>query len=126
MTGEELKLEIKRRGCTIRQIALALGRSEQNFGRMLKTSESVSSAVIEKTAEIMGVPVSELYAKGGDTITAHDHSTAFKGTNNCDARLLEIIQTRDRQMEKYMTQMDKSQQQIDRLLAIIETMKEDN
>jgi hypothetical protein len=63
----------------------------------------------------------------GDNIAAYDHSTAFKGNQICDHRLLDIIQARDRQIDKCQQQnekiqqlLEKSQEQIDRLIAIIE------
>jgi transcriptional regulator with XRE-family HTH domain len=114
MTGEQLKHEIKRRGYTLRSVAAVLGIAEQNLGRKLKGA-SVSTEVIEAAAQVMGVTVGELYnpSAAGDNIQADHNSTAFKGTYSCDTRLLGIIETRDRQL-------DKSQQQIDRLLAIIE------
>ncbi len=123
MTGLQLKHEIKRRGFTIRQIAASMGKSEQSFGRMLRQSGNVASIYIEKTAEAMGVPFSELFSSG-DTITAHNHSMAFKGSNTCDTRLLDLIQARDKQIDKLQAQLDKSQKQIDRLLNIITTTKD--
>lgn len=114
MTGDQLKQEIWRRGYTLRAVAAHLGMAEQNLGRRLK-ADSVSTEVIEAAARVMGLTVGELYSgkPDGDNIQADHNSTAFKGTCTCDPRLLDIISARDRQL-------DKSQQQIDRLLAIIE------
>jgi transcriptional regulator with XRE-family HTH domain len=105
MNGSQLKNEIKKRGFTLRRIAEEYGTSEQNFGRMLK-SEDVSTKMMERAAEIMGISPADFY-KPGDNITAHDHSTAFKGSYSCDQRLLDIIQTRDHQIEKLLAIIDR-------------------
>lgn len=104
MTGEKLKFEIKKRGFTLKKIATELHTSAQNLGSKL-SSDDVSSGLIEKIADIMGVKVSEFYS-GGDVISAINNSTAFKGSQNCDPRLLDILEQKD--------------QQINRLLDIIE------
>lgn len=111
MTGQNLKNEIWKRGFTLRNLAERLNTSEQNIGRMLQRDD-VASSLIEAAADMMEVTVADLYHCGG-TITASQNNTASKGANTCDARLLDIIQTRDRQI-------DKCQHQIDKLLMIIE------
>jgi transcriptional regulator with XRE-family HTH domain len=121
ISGPQLKIEIKRRGYTLRHVAAQLGIKEQSFGQMLK-NDTVKKSTFEGIAKVLGVSASELN-NAGDTITAKDHSMALKGSNTCDPRLLDIIQARDRQLEKFQEQLDKSQQHIDRLLSIVETMK---
>lgn len=63
MTGEELRKEIKKRGCTVRAAAEKMGITEQTYGQRLK-GDDVSSRMMESAAEAMGISVAELY--GGD------------------------------------------------------------
>ncbi len=114
MDGERIKYEIKKKGYTIKRIAEELKQSQQNLSAKLNTDD-VSSGLIEKICDIIGVKMSELYSDG-DIISAVNNSTAIKGNQSCDPRLLDIIQARDKQNEK-------SQEQIDRLIAIIEKMQ---
>ena len=115
MDGERIKYEIKKKGYTIKRIAEELNQSQQNLSAKLN-SDDVSSGLIEKICDIIGVKMSELYSDG-DIISAVNNSTAIKGNQSCDPRLLDILDARDKQNEK-------SQEQIDRLIAIIEKMQE--
>lgn len=115
MDGERIKYEIKKRGYTIKRIAKELNTSQQNLSAKLN-ADDISSGLIEQICEIIGVRMSDLYSDG-DIISAINNSTAIKGNQSCDPRLLDIIQARDKQNEK-------SQEQIDRLIAIIEKMQE--
>jgi len=115
MDGERIKYEIKKRGYTIKRIAKELNTSQQNLSAKLN-ADDISSGLIEQICEIIGVRMSDLYSDG-DIISAFNNSTAIKGNQSCDPRLLDIIQARDKQNEK-------SQEQIDRLIAIIEKMQE--
>ncbi len=113
MKGNVIKGAIKKQGFTIRQVAGELGMSEQSLHKKL-SYDDVSSLLMEQVTEVIGMRVWELYGiPTGDEITAIDHSTAFHGTNACDTRLLGIIESRDRQL-------DKCQEQIDRLIKIVE------
>lgn len=105
MKGSQLKNEIKKRGFTLRSIAEQYGTTEQNIGRMMK-SEDVSTRLLEVSAEVMGISPADFY-RNNDTIMADHHSTAFKGTNYCDQRLLDIIQARDRHIEKLLVIIEK-------------------
>ena len=123
MDGMSIKTEIWKRGFTLREIANKIGMSEQNLGKQLN-NKKLSTKLIEKIAAAMDMNVLDFYEQpAGDNIAAYDHSTAFKGTQSCDPRLLDIIQTRDRQIDKCQQQNEKSQEQIDRLIAIIEKMQ---
>ena len=115
MDGERIKYEIKKKGYTIKRIAEELNQSQQNLSAKLN-SDDVSSGLIEKICDIIGVKMSELYSDG-DIISAVNNSTATKGNQSCGPRLLDILDARDKQNEK-------SQEQIDRLIAIIEKMQE--
>ena len=100
MTGEQLKHEIKKRGYTLKSVAAKLGTTPQNLGGRLQ-SDDVASSLMETAAEVMGISVADFY-RPGDTIMAADNSTAFKGSFNCDPRLLSIIENKDRQIDKLL------------------------
>jgi transcriptional regulator with XRE-family HTH domain len=114
MTGEFLKNEIKRRGYTLRAVADRMKKTEQSVGRML-TSSDVSSSLMEAAAEVMGISVADFYRQS----EAPSPSVPAKDPNSFDARLLDIIHARDRQIDKCQAQLDKAQQQIDHLLQQI-------
>ena len=91
MTGERLKFELRRRGYTIRRLADHLGTSAQNVSRKL-TADDVSTELLEQAAAMMQVSPAELYGATGDTIQATAaRAVAFKGVNNADPRLLDIM-----------------------------------
>ena len=100
MTGEQLKHEIKKRGYTLKSVAARLGTTPQNLGGRLQ-SDDVASSLMETAAEVMGISVADFY-RPGDTIMAAENSTAFKGSFNCDPRLLTIIENKDRQIDKLL------------------------
>lgn len=73
---------------------------------------------IERIANLLDCSIDELFdreEKKGGSITASNSSTVFNG-NSCDQRLLDIIQSRDRQIDKLQTQ-------IERLLDLLEERK---
>ncbi len=94
----------------------------------IKRNDNPKADTIERIADLLQCPIDELfdrdrsytYEAAGDNITADNNSTAFKGTSTCDPRLLDIIQTRDRQLDKAQSQLDKAQSQIDRLLDVVQ------
>ena len=100
MTGAQLKYEIKKRGYTQKVVAERIGKTPQNLGNIL-ANDDVSSSVMEAIAAAMGVSVADFYQSGDKNID-----------NECDTRLLDIIQARDRQL-------DKCQEQLDKLIAIL-------
>ena len=98
-----------------------------SFHDILK-NDNPKADTIERIADLLQCPIDVLfdrdrsytYEAAGDNITADNNSTAFKGTSTCDPRLLDIIQTRDRQLDKAQSQLDKAQSQIDRLLDVVQ------
>lgn len=106
MTGEQLKREIKGRGFTLKSVADRLGTTPQNLGGRLQ-SDDVASSLMEVAADVMGISVADFY-RPGDTISAVDHSTAVKGTYNCDQRLLGIIESRDRQIDRLIEMLGRN------------------
>lgn len=104
MTGKELQERIKKSGKTQRGLAEKMGMKPSQWTTYFK-QESVTSSVIEQVAQLLGMSMGEFYGEDA------------AGKAACDSRLLGIIETRDRHIEK-------CQQQIDRLLDIIETNKQ--
>ena len=112
MTGERLKYEIRKRGYTIRRLATRMGTSPQNMGNKL-ASDDIATSIIEAAADMMDISPAELYG-GGDTIQATAaYATAFKGTNHCDPRLIDII----RRQTEAIAGIQRQQQQIIRMLT---------
>ncbi len=87
-----------------------------SFSDIIK-NDNPKAETIERIADLLDCSIDELFdrapaaGKSGDHIEATDNSTAFKGINTCDPRLLSMIETRDRQI-------DKCQQQIDQLIEL--------
>ena len=60
MNGEQLKLEIKKRGFTFKQVAEALGDSTTNFSNKLG-KEQLSTSFMEEVAGAIGCSPAEFY-----------------------------------------------------------------
>ena len=60
MTGEHVRAKIRQKGLTFRQVAQAIGESDQNF-RMLLSVKNVSTETLERIAAAMGESVSYFY-----------------------------------------------------------------
>lgn len=101
MTGKELQAIIIRSGKTQKELAEKLGMHPTQW-RTYFGQDDIKSGIIEKVAGLLGVTMAEMYGEEG---------------SQGDSRLMEMIQSRDRQL-------DKSQEQIDRLIRIIEKMKQ--
>lgn len=91
----------------------------------IENSTNPNAATIEAIANILDCSIDELFDRPastsvtmGDHIEANENSTAFKGTNSCDSRLLDIIESGNRQLDKAQSQLDKAQQQIDQLIEM--------
>ena len=114
MTGAQLKHEIKKRGFTMKTVAQEIGQTAQNFGNKL-ASDDVSSALVESVAQVIGAEVADFYRQP-DNGKATGRVAPSRGPGTCGQRLIDIIQSRDRQL-------DKAQAQIDRLLALLEVAR---
>ena len=74
----------------------------------LKKASNPNTATIEAMADFLQCPIDDLFDRRielptpGDNIQADHNSTAFKGTNNCDVRLLAMIEARDRQIDQLL------------------------
>jgi len=98
-------------GFSISQIARTLETSQQNLNSAL-SAEDVKSGTIEKLAFATGKPVSFFYGESPGSATASgDGSTAVAGNRN------------NVNSERFVQLLAKKDEQIDRLLSIIETLK---
>ena len=111
MTGEEFKNRLSKTGLSFADIARKIGTTSQALNQVFNSTD-VKSSYVEKIAEALGIPIVEFYGCEIDCVTAHDHSTAINGNGNTinnDNKFLDLLSKKD--------------EQIDRLLTIIETMQ---
>lgn len=110
MKGIEIKRILRDSGFTISQLARILETSQQNLNSAL-SAEDVKSGTIEKIAFATGMPVSFFYGESAGTATASgDGSTAVAGNRN------------NVNSEHFVQLLTKKDEQIDRLLKIIESL----
>ena len=108
MDGLTLKHIIERTGRRTNDIAEAIGTTPQSLNNSFH-SQDVKSGLIEKIANVLGVPISSLY---GDTNTQTVNGNVVDSSNvNVYGVNYDALRKRD--------------EHIDRLLAIIERMQHD-
>lgn len=79
MKGLTIKEILRRYDFTQTDVAKLLGESQQNLSAALG-SDDVKSGLLERIAEVTGIPVATFY---GDTVTATGtNATAIKGSGN--------------------------------------------
>lgn len=110
MSGEELKKKLVDTGISLTKISEMLGKTPQQLDQALNAKD-VKTGLIEDLSRVLNVDISFFYG-AGDKIVAVDNSTAFKGNGN----------TIGAGAEKYIDLLTKKDEQIDRLLSIIEKM----
>jgi len=113
MTGEELKAKLKKTGKSQSEIAQLLGMPNQQALYQALKADDVKSGLIEECCKKLGLSIVEIY-EGNDCVVAKDHSTAFKGNGNTVHTELS---------SDFINLLNKKDEQIDRLLGIIEKMK---
>lgn len=109
MSGEEFKNRLSKTGLSFADIARKIGTTSQALNQVFNSTD-VKSSYVEKIAEALDIPIVEFY--GCECVTATDHSTAINGNGN-------TINNDD----KFLSLLSKKDEQIDRLLTIIETMQ---
>lgn len=109
MTGQKIKEILKSEGITIADVARMLGyEGDQRLHSALK-SEDVKSGLIEDIARVTNKSICSFYEKGGNAI-ATDNGIAVSGDSNQINAL----------SEKFITLLEKKDEQMDRLIGIIE------
>jgi transcriptional regulator with XRE-family HTH domain len=107
MTGKELKSRLAKTGYSFADIAKMIGTTPQTLNQMFQSAD-VKTGYLEKIASALNLPVSALIEANGDVVAAIDHSTAIKGNAND---------------EKFLALLAKKDEQMDRLITIIENMQ---
>lgn len=120
MNGLTIKEIIRRKGLTQQEVAELLKMSTQNFSAAL-AKDDVKSSLIERVAEAIGVPVSSFYGDTHIHAQLGDHSSAVTG-NNIQVNTITGEFLKELAAQRQITQ--KSQEQIDKLLAIIDKISD--
>ncbi len=104
-------------------------RSGNTSLKDVERNNNPTAATVERIADLLQCSIDSLFDRdvpqattnvSCDHIEAAENSTAFKGTNTCDQRLLDIIQRQGLQIDRAQEHLAKAQQQIDRFLTILE------
>lgn len=111
MSGEELKRKLTETGFSLSRISQLLGKTPQQLDQALNAKD-VKTGMVEELCRVLNLDIPFFYG-AGDRIVASDNSTAFKGNGN----------TVGADVSKFLDLLAKKDEQIDRLLGIIEKMK---
>lgn len=112
MTGQKIKDILRSEGITIADVARMLGHNgDQRLHSALK-SEDVKSGLIEDIARVTNKSVCSFYEGSGNAI-ASDNGIAVAGNGNQVSAI----------SEKFIALLEKKDEQIDRLINIIEKGK---
>lgn len=118
MKGIDVKTELRRRGFTLTQVATLIGESQQNLNAAL-SKDDIRTGLLERIAEATGLPVSLFYGDTNIATASGENASAVAGNNN-------HVNTKDGDFLKELAAQrkltEKSQEQIDRLLGVIEKL----
>jgi DNA-binding Xre family transcriptional regulator len=127
--GKKTMAMIRQKGIKAKDFKAAVfpNRSGSFTWAEIERAKDLNASTLEGIAELLDCSIDEFFDRKpvnhtqGDHIEADNNSTAFKNTNTCDQRLLSLLETRDRQLDKAQEQLDRAQKQSDRLLALLES-----
>lgn len=111
---------MKKNGYTVSAVAEKLGISNQNLFSLLG-KDDVKTSTLERIAEATGLPVSLFYGDTHIHAQIGDNSSAVNGNNN-QVNTATGDFMRELAAQRKLT--EKSQEQIDRLLGVIEKLSE--
>jgi len=118
MKGIDVKTELKRQGFTLTQVAALIGESQQNLNAAL-SKDDIRTGLLERISEATGLPVSLFYGDTNIATASGENASAVAGNNN-------HVNTTDGDFLKELAAQrkltEKSQEQIDRLLGVIEKL----
>lgn len=118
MKGLTIKEILRRNGFVLAKVADSLGESSQNFSALL-AKDDVRTSLVERISEATGLPVSLFYGDTNIATASGDNASAVAGNNN-------HVNTKDGDFLKELAAQrkltEKSQEQIDRLLGVIEKL----
>ena len=109
MNGKDLKERLRAEGVNLSELSEMMGyKTDQNLHSVLGAAD-VKSSVIERISLALGKPIGWLYGEG-TVAQANEHSVAMTGGsyNGLPEGVLDMMRKKD--------------EQIDRLLAIIEKL----
>lgn len=111
MSGEELKEKLKQDGIVLSELARLLGYdSDQGLHSALKAKD-VRSGLLEEIARVTSKSIDWFYPESAKTV-ASDNSIAVSGNGNQISAI----------SEKFIGLLEKKDEQIDRLLTVIENL----
>lgn len=110
MSGEQLKEILAKTGKSYAEIANLLGISSQSLYQIFK-ADDVKSGLLEKLCSVLGQDVTLFY---GGMVTATNNSLAINGNGN----------NANNDTSAFLMLLSKKDEQIDRLLGIIEKMND--
>lgn len=108
MSGEQLKDILAKTGKSYADIANLLGISSQSLYQIFK-ADDVKSGLLEKLCSVLGEDVTLFY---GGMVKATNNSLAINGNGN----------NANNDTSAFLSLLTKKDEQIDRLLSIIEQM----
>lgn len=119
MKGLTIKEILRKNGFTLIAVAEKLGESSQNFSSLL-SKDDVRSGLIERISEATGLPVSLFYGDTNIATASGVNSSAVAGNNNTVHAPQNDDFLKELAAQRRLT--EKSQEQIDRLLGVIEKL----
>ncbi len=114
MTIKEI---LRKNGITLISVAEKLGESSQNLSALLQ-KDDLRTSLVERISEATGIPIAAFYGEAYSSATASGNSVAVSGDGNSvnaiSERFMTLLENKDRQIAK-------KDEQIDRLLGLLET-----
>ena len=120
MKGIDVKAELRRRNFTLTQVAGLLGESQQNLNAAL-SKEDIRTGLLERICQATGLPIAVFYGDSNMGNGSGNQASIVAGNNNhINTQQDEFL--RELAAQRRLT--EKSQEQIDRLLGVIEKLSE--
>ena len=117
MKGLTIKEILRKNGITLISVAEKLGESSQNLSALLQ-KDDLRTSLVERISEATGIPIAAFYGEAYSSATASGNSVAVSGDGNSvnaiSERFMTLLENKDRQIAK-------KDEQIDRLLGLLET-----
>jgi len=106
MNGQILKQIIERSGIRTNAFAEKMGISPQSLNSVFNSSD-VKSGTIEKVASVLGVPVCTLY--GDENLLNYQTKNNIGGDNIVEIGSYDALKKRDEQIDRLLTIIEKMQ-----------------
>ena len=120
MKGIDVKTELRRNGFTLTQVASLLGESQQNLNAAL-SKDDIRTGLVERISQVTGLPIAVFYGDSSMGNGSGNQSSIVAGNNNhINTQQAEFL--RELSAQRKLT--EKSQEQIARLLGVIEKLSE--